>query len=305
MLIEYQQMNKVIEERYKCFPPFIPEFFAVKHKLKPLTAHIIPANVPQILEQISMLCSANGLHIGHSDFKLYFDHVEGEHKKLPLDSPEKGGDIFLFISYSKDLVREAVFDGVEFEAKARYYLGYPECCVKSYSEIGEDQNLRFMRPLRRTESPSFLLNNFLHWEGPYYLISHFPCSYSCEPSIQYASRLLRVIEKEDPKLGKSIRFLLTRPILYNGNKSHVRFNGGFRSPGRFEFDTVYGQRYPSVDQSFLTDQKTLLYHNNLIDELEDSDTIIFSDDSLTIMNKKGNRTEISKREDTVLIQWKK
>jgi hypothetical protein len=303
MLFEYHEMSKVVEQRYKCFASFIPEFYAVKHGIKPLSAQIIPAQVPEIYHKIKKLCDRNDIHTGTSNFRLYFDHEKKEHVKLSIDDPKKGGDLFLFVSKSKDLVKEAVVGGLEFESRATYFLGYPECCVRFYAEVGEDQNLRYTRAIQNSERFSFLLNNFLHWDGPYYLISHFPCSYDCEHSKQTAKRLLEAIEKEDQKLGKAIRFLLTRPVLYNGEKSHVRFNGGFVSTKEFRYDQVYAQRYPSVNRSFMNDEETLFYHNRLIDALEQGDRLIFGD-QITIMNKKTVIDSLPIRKDTTMVEWK-
>jgi len=72
-------------------------------------------------------------------------------------------------------------------------LGYPDCCVRTFlaTDLG---GLPDMVHLHRRSVPPFnhLLNNTC---GLYKLISHFPCSYSCEKSARLAGRILAELRK--------------------------------------------------------------------------------------------------------------
>jgi len=305
MFVENKKLYRKYERNYNCIPSFLPEFFAVKHGLKPMSAHIVPADVPQLYDQLRLLCEKNNLFIGHSKFKLCYDRILNKHRNLTLDTQLRGGDIFVYISYSRNIIDEAIGEGSDFQKKAQAYLGYPDCCIRNYERIGADQNLRFTSPLKKSKNHSFYLNNFLHWEGPYYLISHFPCSYRCKKSIAYAKKLLEIIEIEDPVLFKEIKYMLTRPVLYNGYKSHVRFNGGFVTKGVFRYDRVYGQTYKSLNECFFEKQEILQMHNGIVMIVGQGNKLVFQENYMKVFSDDIIIGSINRSPNTFLIEWQK
>lgn len=111
------------------------------------------------------------------------------------------------------------------------FLGYPDCCVNEYVKTREGH-----RPietlLKTSNEPSFLLNYLYNFESrnfnhrrfnkissnyhlsQFYLIPHIPCSFACRASIQYASKLLKMIKSLFPSYHKTLIYHLRRPILF-------------------------------------------------------------------------------------------
>jgi len=100
--------------------------------------------------------------------------------------------------------------------------GYPACCVEAFMssrpwpEDGEP-NLP-LRAWRRTTGAPYAELNVLLWylddrRTPYYLISHFPCSFECTASLAYARTLCGLLHAEHPDLAKSLDSYLSLPVL--------------------------------------------------------------------------------------------
>ncbi|MEY0876678.1 DUF483 domain-containing protein [Providencia manganoxydans] len=75
-------------------------------------------------------------------------------------------------------------------------LGYPHCCIKKISEIGEsnidlyEENVVYNWSF---ENDFQLINPKLYYQG-YSLISHIPCSPTCKKSLLIARKTLSVIK---------------------------------------------------------------------------------------------------------------
>jgi len=113
------------------------------------------------------------------------------------------------------------------------YLGYPECCVKKFTEMirSNKYTSRISEIYKTTKgSPSGLLNNIFSFESRldlekepisisklqnYRIISHIPCSYSCQKSIIMAKRIAGIYKKlVNAESWLFIKNLLFSTILY-------------------------------------------------------------------------------------------
>ena len=76
-------------------------------------------------------------------------------------------------------------------------LGYPGCCAKHCMTIGESNIDNYAKEFaRNTHKQNIKLLNISHYEQGISLISHIPCSYNCQPSINMAKETLRQLKKQ-------------------------------------------------------------------------------------------------------------
>lgn len=147
-------------------------------------------------------------------------------------------NLICYLSLSKNRLKEYYSAEKEYsisEPLLGKYLGYPDCCVKQFSKnLTKNKNLNGpIRTLRNTlGAPDFRLNHLYRFDSrsfshdkfnlispsyrlnPYYLIPHIPCSLDCKNSIDYAQRLLTILEKIFPEYCEKLVFFLKNPVLY-------------------------------------------------------------------------------------------
>ena len=122
-------------------------------------------------------------------------------------------------------------------------LGYPQCCIKFYellnslsdapkfSKLGTKTKLDFRlnylfnydTRIYDNEKMKIMRNKYLGWNK--YIIPHICCSFDCEKSLQYATKLFNIIENVFPHYANELRFYLKKPILYLDDFSFLPLNG--------------------------------------------------------------------------------
>jgi hypothetical protein len=105
-------------------------------------------------------------------------------------------------------------------------FGYPKCCIGSFINFTNSQrepNYIF-NSYKNTKNPkiSFLLNNI----SVYRLISHFPCSYECRESLDFAAKLFKNLSKEQKRWTEEA---LKRDILVWNEEKMIGFDERFTS----------------------------------------------------------------------------
>ena len=103
-------------------------------------------------------------------------------------------------------------------------LGYPDCCVQWLAKQ-DARSTPGNRPpnlpvvgLKNTNGQCYAELNNLLWHlpnhpSPFYLISHYPCSYSCQHSRMQARALFEEIERRSPDVAHSMARALSRPVV--------------------------------------------------------------------------------------------
>lgn len=147
-------------------------------------------------------------------------------------------------------------------------LGYPDCCIKFFrskhdkkllplktkentkTKIDYKLNYLFNFDSRiKTEDINYVdrlyQNKYQCWNK--YLIPHMPCSFDCKPSMEYASKLFSMIEKEFPEYAKELKLYLSSPILFINDYEFMVFEGKVLENNTIQY-------------------KNLLRVNNLIDK---------------------------------------
>ncbi|MFZ4801769.1 MAG: B12-binding domain-containing radical SAM protein [Chlorobium sp.] len=103
-------------------------------------------------------------------------------------------------------------------------LGYPDCCVQWLARQDAERILGSRPPnlpvigLQNTKSQCCAELNNLLWHlpdrsSPFYFISHYPCSYSCQHSAKLARSLHKEIELRSPDAAQSMVQALSRPVV--------------------------------------------------------------------------------------------
>jgi hypothetical protein len=171
-----------------------------------------------------------------------------------------GNEIVIFVSRNQELSekswkieRKLRLGKSEYSDLVKQYglvLGFPECCCDFFTERHVDafsRDIPFPALSFQNSSPEldFRTNNVMNSEsrlneGPsapkgayslynhidkHFLISHVPCSYSCQESIALGKKSLSVLEKNDPRLTQKIISCLKQPVLFFDDLNWAILNG--------------------------------------------------------------------------------
>ncbi|MBI1926268.1 DUF483 domain-containing protein [Candidatus Poribacteria bacterium] len=177
-----------------------------------------------------------GLACCLSPFKIFSksDLGKGDFANLGARMPiynNLPGNRFLYLSAHHDdatMLREADREMKGNNQLIGKLLGYPECCCLFFSQhwskalatSGGDLTLFSLNNTHEAGPYDFYTNNIARIFD-YKLISHFPCSYTCQRTIQRGQAYHQVLGDFDYILTQQIRRMLTCPILYSD------FNGVF------------------------------------------------------------------------------
>jgi hypothetical protein len=103
-------------------------------------------------------------------------------------------------------------------------LGYPDCCIATNLLLGNLSMTDMVRVARTGGTRNWRLNIFLtEMDGArgaqYYLISHFPCSLRCQPSIAYAEAVYKVLREVAPGFAQALEDHLSLPVLLRDERT--------------------------------------------------------------------------------------
>jgi hypothetical protein len=137
--------------------------------------------------------------------------------------------------------------------------GYPACCVDAFLRsrpwpADAEPNLP-LRAWHRTTCAPFPELNILLWyvddrRTPYYLISHFPCSFECTASLAYARALRELLDTERPALARQLDAYLALPILLFDQKGNAwDENNGYVFHGRCVENEIHYTEFTSLRTS--------------------------------------------------------
>lgn len=173
------------------------------------------------MEKVLNLMNEHKLTYSVSDFKvlkqsLQSDFYSDKSIKISKDDSRKG-HFFIYLSSNKDLAEKAKCA----EEKNRYFelgliLGYPKCCCdffeKNFNENNTDLTLKTLKYSSGLEFPFYTNIAARHFDVS--LLSHFPHSFNCEPSVEIAKNNLKVIEKHSKQLAVMFSGILQSAVIY-------------------------------------------------------------------------------------------
>jgi hypothetical protein len=175
--------------------------------------------------EILQILKQHNLEWVFSDYKI-LKHVDTTRNysdkglMIKNDDPRSGIRI-LYISRDKTLAGKAK----DFELKQDHValgnlLGYPDCCCRFFAQTSRENSLgtndMTLHTFRKSKNQKFFWQNNNCIRGfDIALISHFPCSFSCQKSKKLADENLKLIERYDPDIVNYFSHALKGPIIYS------------------------------------------------------------------------------------------
>ena len=163
----------------------------------------------------------NGLQTEISGFKVIKHRTQSEFYsdksvKTPKESVEKGS-FFVYISKDKQLAEKAKL----LEEQNNHFglgqiLGYPDCCCSFFQNHFNDE---------KTDLTLEILENSSGYDFPFYcniaarhfdisLLSHFPHSFECSPSMEIGKKNLKAVRKHSKELSDIFSGILRSVVVY-------------------------------------------------------------------------------------------
>ena len=174
---------------------------------------------------IAGFLNQNKLSNTMSDFKVLKQASQSEFYsdksiKISKDSAEKGYFIF-YVSKNKEVAEKAkAAEARNNHIELGLLLGYPKCCCEFFGKSFNDKN---------TDLTLKILENSDGYEFSFYaniaarhfdvnLLSHFPHSFGCIPSIEIAKKNLKIINRHSHQLAALFSGILQGAVVYSNNE---------------------------------------------------------------------------------------
>lgn len=177
------------------------------------------------LKGIIEFLNQNRLSFAISGFKAVKQNIQSEFYsdasiKIPENSPQKGY-FFVYLSKNKSAAEKAKSAEENNNHKELgLLLGYPECCCgffeNNFDGKNTDLTLRIME-----NSDGYVFSFYSNIAARHFdvcLLSHFPHSFSCEPSIEIAKNNLKIISRHSKQLAAVFSGILQRIAVYTDNE---------------------------------------------------------------------------------------
>jgi hypothetical protein len=196
------------------------EIFYLIHNAKSVVRH---GFYDKELIKVKDFCEKNNLAIEIAPYKVILADPENKFSnkgfKTSIEDPRSGMH-FVYISRDEQKAAEAnTYEYKNDHKRLGLLLGYPECCcdffVKNEPERSRLDNDYLLCTLKNSKGLSFpFQNNIAIRDKDITLLSHFPCSFSCQKSIEIAKKHLKLISELDTNLAmKYVNDLKGRHII--------------------------------------------------------------------------------------------
>lgn len=126
---------------------------------------------------------------------------------------------FYYVSGKKELSFFASMLDVQNPAHFASVLGYPQCCIDYYvanASAAKQHDFTYLVRTVEGSKPSYFLNRITKCFG-YSLISHFPCCWTCLPSIELARNALAALHKIAPEIAHRCLDLQNSNVFYSSD----------------------------------------------------------------------------------------
>lgn len=225
-----QQLQQIFHSIIKSL-----EVLYVIESIKPCTRILV---FEDDLEKIINFLRKNQLFFILSDFKVLKQTAQSEFYsdksiKIQKNAPEKGY-FFVYISKDKKIAQEAkIIEENNNHKELGLLLGYPKCCcdffVNNFNEKNTDLTLKILANSNGYKFPFYTNIAARHFDIS--LLSYFPHSFECKPSIDIAKNNLKIIIKKSQRLAEIFLNILQSVVIYTNNKGvfllrkYEKFNG--------------------------------------------------------------------------------
>ena len=210
-----------------------------------------------------------------SDFKVIKQIAQSEFYsdksiKIPKDAAEKGY-FLVYLSKSKEMAEKAkLMEKQNNHFELGLLLGYPKCCCEFFERNFDGKNTDLtLKVLENSNGYEFpFCNNIAARHFDVSLLSHFPHSFECAPSIEIAKNNLKIIKKYSEQLAVMFSGILHSAVIYTMEEGIFLLRKCEKIDGRI----VYGD--------VLTTSKSKLYYliaSNKELKIVDKNSFIVSD----------------------------
>jgi len=173
------------------------------------------------LEKVIDFLKENNLQTAASDFKVLKHASQSEFYsdksiKIGKGDPRKG-HFFVYLSKSRETAEKAkLAEEKQNHPELGLLLGYPKCCCeffqKNFSAKNTDLTLKILENSEGFEFPLYTNIAARHFDVS--LLSHFPHSFECRPSVEIAKNNLDAIKKHSAQLSTMLAEILHGVVVY-------------------------------------------------------------------------------------------
>lgn len=173
------------------------------------------------LDKAADFLKNNKINYSVSDFKVVKQNVQSEFYsdksiKIPKGDSSRG-HFFVYLSKDKNKAEQAgILEENNNHLELGLILGYPKCCCeffqKNFDEKNTDLTLESLKNSDGFEFPFY--NNIAARHFDISLLSHFPHSFHCKPSIEIAKNNLKIIQKHSKQIAEMFSSVLKSAVIY-------------------------------------------------------------------------------------------
>ena len=185
---------------------------------KPCARILVPEDE---LKKVADFLSENNIHAFFSDFKVVKQNAQSEFYsdksiKIQKNDPQKG-HFLAYLSKDKKIAdRAKLMEENNNHKELGLLLGYPECCCNFFADNFSDKNpdltLKALENSKGHEFPFYINIGARHFDVT--LLSHFPHSFGCKPSIKMAESNFDFISKKHQQLADVFLKILKSAVIY-------------------------------------------------------------------------------------------
>ncbi len=177
------------------------------------------------LNKIANFLNEKKIYSAVSDFKVVKQNVQSNFYsdksiKISKDAAQKG-HFLVYLSKSKEIAEKAkVMEEKNEHKELGLLFGYPKCCCEFFEKNFNEQNTDLtLKILENSSGYEFdFYNNIAARHFDVALLSHFPHSFECKPSIKIAKNNLRAIQKHSKQLAAMFSGILQGVVIYTSSE---------------------------------------------------------------------------------------
>ena len=165
------------------------------------------------------------MHYSISDFKVIKQSIQSEFysdKSIKVGKDDiKKGYFFVYLSKKIETAESAkLMESKNSHKELGLILGYPECCCNFFEMNFNKQDTDLtLKILENSNGYKFLFyTNIAARHFDMSLLSHFPHSFECVPSIKNAQNNLKIIQKYSKELALMLSSLMQSTVIYTLNE---------------------------------------------------------------------------------------
>ncbi|MEK6892420.1 MAG: hypothetical protein AABX25_04495 [Nanoarchaeota archaeon] len=173
------------------------------------------------LEKAAEFLKNNKINYSVSDFKVVKQNVQSEFYsdksiKIPKDDSRRA-NFFVYLSKDKNKAEQArILEENNNHFELGIILGYPKCCCEFFAKNFDEKNTDLtLKSLKNSNGFEFsFYDNITARHFDVSLLSHFPHSFHCKPSIGIAKNNLKIIQKHSKQLAEMFSSVLKSAVIY-------------------------------------------------------------------------------------------